>query len=111
MNDLPDLILLQVQICKLDGKSRNGKNLTVSYWILSLFSKFSLVPPSSLSLPPSIVPDSVEQPLLLPEAVYEITEEQLLCGEQNGPPLLKIFLMDAEGLQQSGISLSLFSLP
>jgi hypothetical protein len=61
------------------------------------------------SLPPADMPDTVEQPSLLPESVYVITEEQMLCGDQNGPPLLKIFLLDAEGLQQSGISLSLLT--
>jgi len=59
------------------------------------------------SLPPANSPDTLEQPILLPEAVYAITEEQMLCADQNGLPLLKIFLMDSEGLQQSGISLSL----
>jgi hypothetical protein len=61
------------------------------------------------SLPPADIPDSIAQPNLSAEAAYEIREQQMLCEEQGGPPLLKIFLLDAEGLQQSGLSLHLVS--
>lgn len=61
------------------------------------------------ALPPSELPESVEEPNLLPDAVYKIIEEQMLCEGKIGPALLKLFLMDAEGVQLAGISLSLLS--
>jgi hypothetical protein len=61
------------------------------------------------ALPPADIPDSVAQPNLAADSAYEIVEQQMLCEEQSGPPLLKIFLLDAEGLPQSGISLHLLS--
>ena len=46
---------------------------------------------------------------MLPEAAYALTEAQLLCEGAEAVPLLRIYLLDAEGNPQSGVSLVLSS--
>ncbi|MDA1329529.1 MAG: hypothetical protein O3B43_00455 [Chloroflexi bacterium] len=50
--------------------------------------------------------DLSNAPILLAEAVYSITEQQLLCDAGDGPKL-KLFFLDADGLQEAGLELRL----
>jgi hypothetical protein len=47
-----------------------------------------------------------DPPVLVDGAAFSISEQQLICADE-GPPMLKLFFLDSEGVQRAGVELRL----